>query len=91
MFSFYAEAYIKSGPWRSGFAAPGFLSINFVENSAQRLWMRQREPGIELVITGLIEPCAGDIEELSTGHKARQCERINGELGDRFIGAGIGL
>ena len=64
VFNFHAEAYMKSGPWRSGFAVRSFLSINFVENSAQRLWMGQREPGIELVITGLSEPCAGDIEEL---------------------------
>jgi len=64
VFNFHAEAYMKSAPWRSGFAAPAFRSINFVGNSAQRLWMGQREPGIELVITGLIEPCAGDIEEL---------------------------
>jgi len=64
VFNFDAEAYMKSGPGRSGFMLRSFRSINFVENSALRLRMGQHEPGIDLVITGLIEPCAGDIEEL---------------------------
>jgi hypothetical protein len=33
----------------------------------------------------------GYVEQLQAGHEARQRERINGELGDGFIGVGIGL
>jgi hypothetical protein len=65
--------------------------MNFVEVAAQGFRAGQREPWIELVVAGLVEPTAFNVEQLQAGHEARQRERIDGELGDRFAGARIGL
>ena len=80
-----------SEPSPSAFTARGFLFMNFVEDSAERFRSRHRASWIELVVAIFIEPRTSYVEQFQAGHEARQRERINGELGDGFIGAGIDL
>jgi hypothetical protein len=45
----------------------------------------------ELVVAGLVEPRAFDVEEGEAGREAREGERVNRELRDGLVGAGVGL
>jgi hypothetical protein len=65
--------------------------MNFVEDAAERFWSGQRTARIELVVTAFVEPGAGYVEQLQAGNEARQRERVNGKLGDGFVGARVRL
>ena len=45
----------------------------------------------KFAILFFVEPRALDVEEFETGNEARQRERVDRELRDRPIGAGVGL
>ena len=46
---------------------------------------------MELVVAGLVEPGAFEVEEGQAGHQAREGERVNRELRDGLVRASVGL
>jgi hypothetical protein len=52
---------------------------------------REDSPREELAVFVFIEPRALDVEQLEAGDKTRQRERVDRELRDRPVGAGIRL
>ena len=51
----------------------------------------QQAPRRELVVAGLVEPCASEIRESEARREAREGERVNRKLRYGFVGAGVGL
>jgi hypothetical protein len=76
--------------WRA-LTARSFFFMNFVEDVAQGFRAGQREAEIKLVEAGFVKPHAGNVEQLQGGHEARQRERLDGKLGDRFADVRVGL
>ena len=55
------------------------------------LGLRQQKAREKFVITTFVEPRACDVEQLEARHQAREREGVDGELGNRFVGTGVGL
>ena len=45
----------------------------------------------EFAVLVFVEPRAFDIEQHQSGHKPRECKRIDGELGNGLVSVRIGL